>query len=55
MSCGFKANYCGFIVPDFFIVGDGFDYDEAMREMPHVAIISKLGIEYYKEHKVMNA
>ena len=55
LSCGFKANYCGFIVPDFFIVGDGFDYDEAMREMPHVAIISKLGIEYYKEHKVMDA
>ena len=28
LSCGYKSNYCGFIVPDMFIVGDGFDFDE---------------------------
>lgn len=22
LSCGYKANYCGFIVPDFFVVGE---------------------------------
>ena len=30
----------------------GFDYDEVMREMPHTGVISKFGIEYYKEHKL---
>lgn len=35
-----------------FIVGNGFDYDEVMREMPHTGVISKFGIEYYKEHKL---
>ena len=35
-----------------FIVGDGFDFDEVMREMPHVGCISKYGIEYYTHHKL---
>lgn len=52
LSCGFKSNYCGFIVPDFFIVGNGFDFDEVMREMPHTGCISPYGIEYYTEHKL---
>ena len=52
LSCGYKSNYCGFIVPDMFIVGDGFDFDEVMREMPHVGCISKYGIEYYTHHKL---
>ena len=37
---------------DMFIVGDGFDFDEVMREMPHVGCISKYGIEYYTHHKL---
>ena len=37
-----------------FIVGNGFDYDEVMREMPHTGVISKFGIEYYKEHKLFS-
>ena len=52
LSSGFKSNYCGFIVPNFFIVGNGFDFDEVMREMPHVGCISQYGIEYYTKHKL---
>ena len=52
LSCGYKSNYCGFIIPDMFIVGDGFDFDEVMRVMPHVGCISKYGIEYYTHHKL---
>ena len=37
-----------------FIVGNGFDFDEVMREMPHVGCISKYGIEYYTEHKLFS-
>ena len=53
LSCGYKSNYCGFIVPNMFIVGNGFDFDEVMREMPHVGCINQYGIQYYTEHKLI--
>ena len=30
-SCGFKAEYVGFSVPDHFVVGYNMDYNEAYR------------------------
>jgi hypoxanthine phosphoribosyltransferase len=33
-SCGFKADFVGFSVPDAFVVGYNLDYNEAFREMP---------------------
>ena len=31
-------NYCGFTIPDEFVVGYGLDYDERWRNLPYIAI-----------------
>jgi hypoxanthine phosphoribosyltransferase len=53
-SCGFKADYVGFSVPDAFVVGYNMDYNEAFREMSHVCVINNEGIEHFKEHKILH-
>ena len=35
-------------------MGNGFDFDEVMREMPHSGCISPYGIEYYTNHKLFS-
>lgn len=35
-----EIDFCGFEVPDEFIVGYGLDYSGLYRELPHVAIIA---------------
>ena len=47
-SCGFKAHYVGFSVPDLFVIGYNMDYNEAFRELPHVCIINQTGIQRFK-------
>ena len=44
-----KPDYCGFVVPDEFVVGYGLDYAERYRNFPYIGIlkprsISKLGL-----------
>lgn len=34
-----KADYCGFAVPDEFVVGYGLDYAEAYRNLPYIGIL----------------
>ena len=40
-----EPDYCGFEIPDRFVVGYGLDYDDDFRHLPHVAVLdeSKLG------------
>lgn len=52
-SCGFKAQYVGFSIPDAFVVGYNLDYNEAFRDMTHIAIINQAGIEHFKSHDVL--
>ncbi|MBE6678343.1 MAG: hypoxanthine phosphoribosyltransferase [Ruminococcaceae bacterium] len=33
------ADYCGFTIPDEFVIGYGLDYDEDYRNLPYVGII----------------
>ena len=33
------ADYCGFTIPDAFVVGYGLDYDEKYRNLPYVGIL----------------
>lgn len=47
-SCGYKADFVGFSVPDHFVVGYNLDYDEAFRDMPHICIINDAGISHFK-------
>ena len=34
-----KADYCGFTIPDAFVVGYGLDYAEQYRNLPYVGIL----------------
>ena len=52
-SCGFKADYVGFSVPDAFVVGYNLDYNEAFRDMPHICIINEAGIGHFRSHPVV--
>jgi hypoxanthine phosphoribosyltransferase len=35
-----EPDYCGFEIPDAFVVGYGLDYDDDYRHLPYVAILS---------------
>lgn len=34
-----EPDYCGFPIPDAFVVGYGLDYNDDYRHLPHVAIL----------------
>ena len=36
-----KPDYCGFVIPDEFVVGYGLDYDEKYRNLPEVCVLKK--------------
>lgn len=33
------VDYCGFVIPDVFVVGYGLDYAEKYRQLPYVAVL----------------
>ena len=35
-----KLDYCGFQIPNEFVVGYGLDYDEKYRNLPYIAVLS---------------
>ncbi|MGI6361082.1 MAG: hypoxanthine phosphoribosyltransferase [Bacillota bacterium] len=37
--CDIKVDFCGFQIPDEFIVGYGLDYASRFRELPYIAIL----------------
>lgn len=42
---GASLKYCGFSIPNKFVIGSGLDYNEMYRDLKDVWIISKKGIE----------
>lgn len=38
-------DYCGFVIPDEFVIGYGLDYDEDYRNLPYVGIIKQEAIK----------
>jgi hypoxanthine phosphoribosyltransferase len=34
-----EPDYCGFMIPDAFVVGYGLDYNDEYRHLPHVAVL----------------
>lgn len=49
-ASGFKADYVGFSIPDKFVVGYCLDYNEAYRDLQHIAVVNDVGIEKYKSY-----
>ena len=41
-----EADYCGFEIPDEFVVGYGLDYAEKYRELPYIGVLKP---EIYKK------
>jgi hypoxanthine phosphoribosyltransferase len=37
----FEPDYCGFDIPDAFVVGYGLDYNDEYRHLPHVAVLTE--------------
>jgi len=48
-SCGFKADYVGFSIPDAFVVGYCLDFNEVFRDLKHLAIINEDGFKHFKD------
>ncbi len=38
-----EPDYCGFEIPDAFVVGYGLDFDDDHRHLPHVAVLPAPG------------
>jgi len=36
-----KPDYCGFIIPDVFVVGYGLDFAEAFRDLPYIGVLNE--------------
>jgi hypoxanthine phosphoribosyltransferase len=35
-----EPDYCGFDIPDAFVVGYGLDYNDEYRHLPHIAVLT---------------
>lgn len=40
-----EVDYCGFTIPDEFVIGYGLDYDEIYRNLPYIGVLKE---EVYK-------
>ena len=40
-----KVDYCGYVIPDEFVIGYGLDYDEVYRNLPYIGVLKE---EVYK-------
>ncbi|CAB3993103.1 hypoxanthine-guanine phosphoribosyltransferase-like [Paramuricea clavata] len=47
-SSSYRPDYIGFEIPDKFVVGYALDYNEYFRDLNHICIINKEGIEKYR-------
>ena len=37
----FEPDYCGFDIPDAFVVGYGLDYNDEYRHLPYIAVLNE--------------
>jgi hypoxanthine phosphoribosyltransferase len=43
-----KVDYCGFCIPDHFVVGYGLDYSQMYRHLPHICVLKP---QVYEQNK----
>mmetsp|Transcript_23654 Transcript_23654/g.18097 ORF Transcript_23654/g.18097 Transcript_23654/m.18097 type:complete len:234 (+) Transcript_23654:29-730(+) len=51
-SCGFKADYVGFSIPNVFVCGYCLDYNEVYRDLKPLAVLNTTGIERFRDFKI---
>jgi len=44
----FPIEHVGFLIPNKFVIGYGMDFNQYFRDIPHLCVISKKGIEKFK-------
>jgi len=47
-SNGYQPDYCGFEIPDKFVVGYALDFNEHFRDLHHICVVNEAGIDKYK-------
>jgi hypoxanthine phosphoribosyltransferase len=47
-SNGFVPDYCGFSIPNEFVVGYCLDYNEHFRDLQHICVLNTLGKNSFK-------
>ncbi|KAF2358006.1 Hypoxanthine phosphoribosyl transferase [Trinorchestia longiramus] len=45
---GYRPDYCGFEIPDKFVVGYALDYNEYFRDLNHICVINEAGKKKYQ-------
>ncbi|CDS40029.1 hypoxanthine guanine phosphoribosyltransferase [Echinococcus multilocularis] len=46
-SSGYRPCFAGFEIPDHFVVGYALDYNEYFRDLHHICVLNKVGLEYF--------
>jgi hypoxanthine phosphoribosyltransferase len=50
-SVAFEPDYCGFEIPDVFVVGYGLDYNDEFRHLPFLAGLDPEDIALHRHHR----
>lgn len=45
---GYRPDYCGFEIPNLFVVGYALDYNEYFRDLNHICVINNCGKAKYR-------
>ncbi len=43
-TVSFEPDYCGFDIPDAFVVGYGLDYNDEYRNLPYIAVLPQAAL-----------
>ena len=40
-ECDITPDYCGFVIPNEFVLGYGLDYDQKYRNLPFIGVVEQ--------------